>query len=102
MKTLEKNIIEFYNQHLSIGSNKDLRYLNKINDINPQIVAGSIRNAEVSALEFAKHFSSKLDKIKNVKQKYLKFLLVDRKFGNQKLYPKKILRIASTIYYYLD
>lgn len=65
MKTVEKNIIEFYNQGLPISSNRDLRYyLNRINDTNFQILAGSIRNAELSALEFTRHFGSKLDKLK--------------------------------------
>ncbi|EEH32139.1 putative lipoprotein [Borreliella burgdorferi 29805] len=103
MKTVEKNIIEFYNQGLPISSNRDLRYyLNRINDTNFQILAGSIRNAELSALEFTRHFGSKLDKIKNANQEYFKFFLVDIIFGNPKLYPKEILRIASAIYYYLD
>ncbi|EED29659.1 conserved hypothetical protein [Borreliella garinii Far04] len=32
----------------------------------------------------------------------LNFFLVDGSFGNQKLYPKKILSIVATISYYLD
>ncbi|WNY65694.1 SIMPL domain-containing protein [Borreliella andersonii] len=92
MKTQEKTIVEFYNQGLPISSTGDLRYLNKINDINSRILSGSIRNAKLLALEFAKHFSSKLDKIKNTNQKYFKFFLVDGNFGNHKLSPKRNIK----------
>ncbi|WP_235633170.1 SIMPL domain-containing protein [Borreliella mayonii] len=103
MKKLEKNIIEFYNQGLLISSNVGLRYyFNKINDIKSEMLADLIRNTELAALEFEKHFGSKLNKIKNENQEYFKFFLVNRKFVNQKFYPQKMLRIASTIYYYLD
>ncbi|WPM06077.1 hypothetical protein QIA41_03170 [Borreliella sinica] len=49
----------------------------------------SIRTAELTALEFSKHFIFKLGKIKNANQEYFEFFSVDGSFVNQKLYPQK-------------
>ncbi|WKC91526.2 hypothetical protein QIA17_01645 [Borreliella californiensis] len=50
MKTVEKNIIEFYNQGLLISSNVGLRYyFNKINDIKSKMPVVSIKNFIVYA-----------------------------------------------------
>ncbi|AJA90054.1 hypothetical protein OY14_01100 [Borreliella chilensis] len=103
MKTAEKNIIELYNRGLLISNNGGPRYyFDKINDIKPEMLAESIRNAKLAALEFVKHSGSKLGKIKNANQGYFEFLPVDRSLGDQELYPQKILRIVTTISYYLD
>ncbi|MBB6207936.1 hypothetical protein QIA23_01630 [Borreliella lanei] len=50
MKTLEKNIIELYNQGLLISINVGLRYyFNKINDIKSEMLVVSIKNFIVYA-----------------------------------------------------
>lgn len=66
------------------------------------MLADSIKNAKLAALEFAKHLSSKLRKIKHANQGYFEFLSIDRSLGVQERYPKKILRIVRTVSYYLD
>ncbi len=53
------------------------------------MLADSIRNAKLAALEFAKHSSSKLGKIKNANQGYFEFLPIDRSLGDQERYSKK-------------
>lgn len=103
MEAAEKNITELYNQGILISNSGGPRYyFDNINDIKPEMLADSIRNAKLAALEFAKHSSSKLGKIKNANQGYFEFLPIDRSLGPQESYPKKILRIVTTVSYYLD
>lgn len=103
MEAAEKNIAELYNQGILISNSGGPRYyFDNINDIKPEMLADSIRNAKLAALEFAKHSSSKLGKIKNANQGYFEFLPIDRSLGAQERYPKKILRIVTTVSYYLD
>ncbi|WP_267502862.1 SIMPL domain-containing protein [Borreliella garinii] len=99
----KKNIAEFYNQVILISSGGGPRYyFDNINDIKPEILADSIKNAKLAALKFEKHSSSKLGKIKNANQGYFEFLPIDRSLGIQEHYPKKILRVVTTVSYYLD
>lgn len=103
MEAAEKNITKLYNQGILISNSGGPRYyFDNINDIKPEMLADSIRNAKLAALEFAKHSSSKLGKIKNANQGYFEFLPIDRSLGPQESYPKKILRIVTTVSYYLD
>lgn len=102
MKIVKKNIIKLYDQGLLVSNNGGLKYhFNKINGIRSEMLTNSIRNAELAVLEFVKHSVSKLGKIKNANRKYFEFFSFDRSFGNQKLYPQKILRMVATISYYL-
>ncbi|MBB6208486.1 hypothetical protein HNQ06_001016 [Borrelia lanei] len=103
MEAAEKNIAELYDQGILISNGGGPRYyFDNINDIKPEMLADSIRNAELAALEFAKHSSSKLGKIKNANQGYFEFLPIDRSLGAHECCPKKILRIVATVSYYLD
>ncbi|AIJ29592.1 SIMPL domain-containing protein [Borreliella valaisiana] len=102
MKIVEKNIVKLHDQGLLVSNNGGLKYyFNKINDVRSEMFTNSIINAKLAALEFVKHFVSKLSKIKNANQKYFEFFSFDRSFGNQKLYPQRILRMVATISYYL-
>ncbi|WNY66599.1 hypothetical protein [Borreliella lusitaniae] len=57
MKTLGKDIIEFYNQILLISNNGGLRYyFYKINDIKFEILANSICNADLISFGICKTF----------------------------------------------
>ncbi|WP_418453951.1 SIMPL domain-containing protein [Borreliella lusitaniae] len=103
MEAAEKNISELYNQGILISNSGGPRYyFDNINDIKPEMLADSIRNANLAALEFAKHSSSKLGKIKHANQGYFEFLPIDRSLGAQERYPRKILRVVTTVSYYLD
>ncbi|WNY68448.1 hypothetical protein [Borreliella lusitaniae] len=57
MKTLGKNIIEFYNQILLISNNGGSRYyFDKINDIKFKMLANSIFNADLISFGICKTF----------------------------------------------
>ncbi|WNY61516.1 SIMPL domain-containing protein (plasmid) [Borreliella burgdorferi] len=93
MEAVEKNIAELYNQGILISNSGGPRYyFDNINDIKPEMLADSIKNAKLAALEFAKHSSSKLGKIKNANQGYFEFLPIDRSLGAQERYPKKNIK----------
>ncbi len=103
MGAAEKNIMDLYNQRILISNSEGPRYyFDNINEIKPKMLADLIKNAKLAALEFAKHSSSKLGKIKTANQGYFEFLHIDRSLGPQERYPKKILRIVTTVSYYLD
>lgn len=103
MEAAEKNISELYDQGVLISNSGGPRYyFDNINDIKPEMLADSIKNAKLAALEFAKHSNSKLGKIKNANQGYFEFLPIDRSLGAQEHYSKKILRVVTTVSYYLD
>ncbi|SCW33266.1 hypothetical protein SAMN02983004_00628 [Borreliella japonica] len=99
IKAVEKNIIELYNQGLLIINDGDSRYyFYKINHINSEMLADSIRNVELTVLEFAKHFGFKSGKIKNADQEYFEFFLVDKSFGNQKLLSSKKIKACCNYF----
>ncbi|MBW6186672.1 SIMPL domain-containing protein [Borrelia miyamotoi] len=103
MEQASKNIINLYNKGILFTSNDGPSYyFDKINDVKPEMLADSIKNALGAALEFAKNSGTVLGKIKTANQGYFKFLPVDRSLENHERYPKKILRVVTTVSYYLD
>ncbi|UER67415.1 SIMPL domain-containing protein [Borrelia sp. BU AG58] len=103
MEQAGNNIIKLYNKGVLLTSNfGPSYYFDKINDIKPEMLADSVKNAELAALEFAKNSGATLGKIKNANQGYFEFLPIDRSLGSHELYSRKILRVVTTVSYYLD
>ncbi|UGQ17028.1 SIMPL domain-containing protein [Borrelia sp. RT1S] len=103
MEQASHNIIELYNKGVLLTSNfGPSYYFDKINDVKPEMLADSIKNAKLAALEFAKNSGATLGKIKNASQGYFEFLPVDRSMGSHELYLRKMLRVVTTVSYYLD
>ncbi|ACL33823.1 SIMPL domain-containing protein [Borreliella burgdorferi] len=72
MEAAEKNIAELYNQGILISNSGGPRYyFDNINDIKPEMLADSIKNAN---------------------QGYFEFLPIDRSLGAQERYPKKNIK----------
>ncbi|QMU99026.1 DUF541 domain-containing protein [Borrelia sp. A-FGy1] len=103
MEQASNNIIKLYNKGVLLTSNIGPNYyFDKINDVKPEMLADSVKNAKLAALEFANNSGATLGKIKNANQGYFEFLPVDRSLGNHELYSKKILRVVTTVSYYVD
>ncbi|WP_425592810.1 SIMPL domain-containing protein [Candidatus Borrelia fainii] len=103
MEQVSKNIIKLYNKGvLFTGNGGPSYYFDKINDVKPEMLADSIKNALDAALEFSRNSGAVLGKIKTANQGYFEFLPVDRSSENHERYSKKILRVVTTVSYYLD
>ncbi|AYE36111.1 SIMPL domain-containing protein [Borrelia turcica IST7] len=103
MEQASNNIIKLYNKGVLLTSNVGPSYyFDRINDVKPEMLADSIKKAKLAALEFANNSGATLGKIKNANQGYFEFLPVDRSLGSHELYSKKILRVVTTVSYYLD
>ncbi|UPA09541.1 SIMPL domain-containing protein [Borrelia nietonii YOR] len=103
MEQASKNIIELYNKGvLFSGNDGPSYYFDKINEVKPEMLADSVKNALWAALEFAQNSGAVLGKIKTANQGYFEFLPSDRSSGRHERYSKKILRVVTTVSYYLD
>ncbi|AWG42615.1 SIMPL domain-containing protein [Candidatus Borreliella tachyglossi] len=103
MEQVSKNIIKLYNKGVLLTSHGGpYYYFDKINEVKPKMLADSIKNAKLAALEFANNSGAVLGKIKNANQGYFEFLPVDRGAESHELYSKKILRVVTTVSYYLN
>ncbi|ACH93177.1 hypothetical protein BDCR2A_00257 [Borrelia duttonii CR2A] len=103
MEKASKNITELYNKGVLLNSNLGPRYyFDKINDVKPDMLADSIKNAYSAALEFAHHSGVALGKVKTANQGYFEFIPIDRSDEDHARYSKKILRVVTTVSYYLD
>ncbi|MGL4677077.1 MAG: SIMPL domain-containing protein [Brevinema sp.] len=75
-----------------------IQYLfTKLNEIKPEMIEESTKEARIVALKFAKDSQSKLGKIKNASQG--QFTINDRDINNPHL---KVIRVVSTVEYYLS
>jgi len=69
----------------------------KLNEVKPQMIADATKNARASAVKFAEDSQSQLGKIKSARQG--QFSIRDRDKNTPYI---KILRVVSTIEYYLS
>ncbi|MGL5956416.1 MAG: SIMPL domain-containing protein [Brevinema sp.] len=75
-----------------------IQYLfTKLNDVKPEMIEESTKEARTVALKFAKDSQSKLGKIKNASQG--QFTINNRDINNPHL---KVIRVVSTVEYYLS
>ncbi|WP_233275043.1 SIMPL domain-containing protein [Borrelia anserina] len=103
MEQASRNIIELYNKGvLFSGNDGPSYYFDKINEVKPEMLADSIQNAKWAALEFANNSGAVLGRIKTANQGYFEFLPIDRSSGEHERYSKKILRVVTTVSYYLN
>ena len=70
--------------------------------IKTEMLAEATQNAKVSAEEFAKNSGSGVGKIKYANQGVFQLLPASRNNDNAEFYPDKIVRVVSTVDYFLN
>lgn len=79
------------------------RYLfTKLNDIKPEMIAESTKNARIAAEEFAKNSNSQVGKIKNATQGVIAILPVGVANTEESESVEKTLRVISSVDYYIQ
>jgi len=91
-ETLETDLV---NQNILADSYADYQYLG-LNDIKPEMIAESLKNARSAADEFAKNSGSKIGKMRTASQGYFEIENLDENTPQIKK-----VRVVTTVEYYL-
>jgi len=77
-------------------------YYTKFKDSKKEMLAEATKEAKAAANEFAINSNSKVGKIKRANQGVFQILPGNQTNENEVFFPEKIIRVVSTIDYYLD
>lgn len=100
------NIAELLSKGVLINGEKYMSgpkyYFTKFTDIKPTMLAEATKEALKSAEEFAKNSDAQVGRIKRASQGVFRIIPANRNNDNEEFYPEKIVRVVSTIEYYLE
>lgn len=77
-------------------------YFTAFNDVKTDMLAESTQQALIAAQEFANNSKSEVGKIRNANQGVFTIVPGNRTNDNEELYKDKLIRVVSTVSYYLD
>ncbi|WP_024654040.1 SIMPL domain-containing protein [Borrelia persica] len=103
MEQISKDIVQFENKGIPLNHHSGPVYnFDDIDNVSPDMLADSVQNAFELALGSARRFGVALGKLKTVNQEKVELLPIDRSENVHSSYQKKILRVVTTVAYYLD
>lgn len=105
LNTLSSKTAELLNEGVSISSTNTIFYLDKFNDLRPQLIADATKNAEEVAESFAKNTGSDIGGIRRANQGVITLTSPDaspnQSYDDGASSLLKKIRVVSTIEFYL-
>lgn len=83
-------------------SNGPKYYFTKFSELKTEMIAEATKEAEKAAQEFAKNSGAKVGKIRRANQGIFQILPSDRSNESSDFYKDKVIRVVSTVDFYLD
>ncbi len=77
-------------------------FFTKVKEIKSELLQGAVEHAQKSAEDFAGYAGAKVGKIRKADQGIIQIMPIDRSAENNEFFIKKIVRVVSTIDFYLE